>query len=81
MLERREPKKTTKMKVYNTMVIPTLMYGCETWTMSKRHESRLQATKMAYLRSVEGVTRMDRIRNDKLREAIKQESILEKVKR
>ena len=30
VLERRELKKATKMRVYNAMVIPTMLYGSET---------------------------------------------------
>ena len=81
VLERRELKKATKMRVYNSMVIPTMLYGSETWTMMKRHESRLGATEMAYLRRVEGVTRIDRVRNVDVRKAVKQEEVMEKVKR
>ena len=41
------------------MVIPTMLYGSEAWTMMKRYENRLGATEMAYLRRVEGVTWID----------------------
>ena len=46
----------------------------------KGHESRLQTTEMAYLKRVEGVTRLDRVRNVGAREAVKQEEIMEKVR-
>ena len=81
VLERKELKKATKMRVYNAIVLPTMLYGSETWTVMKRHESRLGATEMAYLRRVEGVTRMDRVRNADVREAVGQEEVMEKVKR
>ena len=81
MLERRELKKATKMRVYNAMVIPTMLYGSETWTVMKRHESRLGATEMAYMRRVVGVTRIDRVRNVDVREAVNQEEVMEKVRR
>ena len=67
VLERRELRKETKMKVFNAMVVATLLYGCETWTVQKRHESRLQACEMHYLRRVEGLTKMDQVRNEVIR--------------
>ena len=75
MLERRE------LRGYNAMVIPTMLYGSETWIMMKRYESRLGTTEMAYLRRVEGVSRIDRVRNEDVREAVRQEDVMEKVKR
>ena len=46
VLERRELQKTTKMRVLNAMVVPTLLYGYESWTILKKHESKLQAFKV-----------------------------------
>ena len=43
VMERRELKTETKLRVVNAMVMPTLQHGCETWTVQKRHESRLHA--------------------------------------
>ena len=62
-MERKGLKKATKMRVYNEIVLPTMLYGSETWTVMKRHTSRLGVTEMAYLRRVEGVTRIDQVRN------------------
>ena len=36
---------------------------------------------MAYLRRVEGVSRIDRVRNADVRETVRQEDVMEKVKR
>ena len=79
VLERRELSKGTKLRVLNAMVrmVPTLLYGCETWTIQKRHVSRLQATEMRYLRRVEGVTKLDKVRNEDIRQRLKQEAVVE----
>ena len=71
-LERRELRKGTKMGVFNAVVVPTLLYGSEIWKVQKWHASRLQATEMRYLRRVEGVTKLDRVRNVDIRERLKQ---------
>ena len=81
VFERKELKKATKMRVYNAIVLLTMLYGSETWIVMKRHESKLGATEMAYLRGVEGVMRIDRVRNADVREAVGQEEVMEKVKR
>ena len=80
VLERRELQKKTKMRVFNAMVVPTLLYRCETWTVQKRHESKIQAFEMMCLRRVEGVTRMDRVRNVEVRKALGQEAVMDIVK-
>ena len=62
------------------MVVPTLLYGCETWTILKRHESKLQALEMMCLRRVEGVSRKDRVRNEEVRKTLGQEAVMNIVK-
>ena len=47
----------------NAMVIPTLTYCCEAWALQARHKGRIQATQIRILRWIEGVTRLDRVRN------------------
>ena len=68
------------MRVYNAMVLPTLLYDYETWTQLKRHESKLQALEMRYVQRVEGVTLLDRARNDNVRQALREDALLDVVK-
>ena len=34
---RRGIRNQTKIKVYSAVVLPTLLYACETWTVYSRH--------------------------------------------
>ena len=40
-------------------MMPTLLYGCETWSLSKKQQSRIQATQMNDLRRIEGLSRWE----------------------
>ena len=62
-------------------MIPTLTYGCEAWVLQARHKGRIQAAQMKVLRWIEGVTRLDRIRNVDLRGRLRQEGNLDLVNR
>ena len=81
VLGRKELTKGTKLRVVNAMVLPTLTYGCETWTLQTRHRGRVEAMQMRVMRRIEGVTRLDSIRNVDLRDRLKQEGVLDLVKR
>jgi hypothetical protein len=41
------------------MIVPTLLYGNETWILNQKDCSSVIAAKMAYLRSDKSCTRMD----------------------
>ena len=80
LLRRKEQSRSTKLKVANATVMPMLLYGCETWSLSKRQQSKVQATQMNALRRIEGVSRLDRARNVDVREKLRQEVVLDMVK-
>ena len=56
-----------KGKVYRTVVRPAMLYGAETWAVKKAHEKKLDVAEMRMLRWMSGVTKMDRIRNERNR--------------
>ena len=76
VIERKELSKANKLRVINAMVVPTLLYGSEIWTLQKRHRSKIQAMEMRYLRKVEGVTRLDRVSNEDIRRRLGVEAVL-----
>ena len=44
-----------------------MMYGAETWAMKKSQEKKLDVAEMRMLRWMSGVTKLDRIRNERIR--------------
>ena len=58
-----------------------ILYGCETWVLKEREKSSLQATEMRVLRKITGVSRLDHVRNETVRERLGLEPVLKKVER
>ena len=52
----------------------------KTWTMQREYESKIQVCEMMFLRRVEGVTRLDRVRNEDMRRSLGQEAVGNMVK-
>ena len=50
VLKRRELSKRTKLTVVNAMMVPSLLYGCEVWSLTKQLQRRVQATQMSVMR-------------------------------
>ena len=51
----------TKLKVYRSVVLPTLLYACETWTVYQRHAKRLNHLHTSCLRKLLKIKWQDRI--------------------
>ena len=56
-----------------------MMYGAETWAVKKTHEKKLDVAERRMLRWMSGVTKMDRIRNERIRGTTKVGEISKKV--
>ncbi len=61
-----------KGKVYKTVVRPAMMYGAETWAVKKAQEKKLGVAEMRMLRWMSGFTKLDRIRNERIRGTTKE---------
>ena len=46
--------KTLKIKIYRTIILPVVLYGCETWSLTLSEESRLRVFENRVLRRVFG---------------------------
>ena len=59
-----------KRELYERIVVPTVMYGSETWGMNVVERNKLDVAEMKCMRSMCGVTRWDRLRNETVRERV-----------
>ena len=59
--ERNGIKIDTKLKVYKAVVLPTLLYACETWTVYQRHAKRLNHFHLSCLRKLLKIKWQDKI--------------------
>jgi hypothetical protein len=46
-----------KVKIYKTIILPVVLYGCETWSLTLREEHRLRAFENRVLRTISGPKR------------------------
>ncbi|KAJ4442267.1 hypothetical protein ANN_12133 [Periplaneta americana] len=49
--------KNLKVRIYKTVILPVLLYGCETWTLNLREEHRLRVFENKVLRKMFGAKR------------------------
>ena len=59
-----------KKTLYESIIVPTVLYGGEAWGLKKAERERLDVMEMKCLRSICGVTRLDRIENVELRRRV-----------
>jgi len=80
MWRSRDISPSTKVKVYETLVLSILLYNAETWTLTEELNKRLRVFEMRCLRRIAGVTRQDRVGNEVIRSNLKiKRDIVEKV--
>ena len=76
------PKKTlkkTRIKLYNTLAIPVLLYGSETWTVKASDARRITAAEMNYMRRTAGYTWTDYKTDAQISKELKITPILDKL--
>ena len=49
--------KNLKIKIYRTIILPVVLYGCETWSLILREECRLRVSENRVLRRIFGPKR------------------------
>ena len=59
-----------KGKFYRAVVRPAMLYGAECWPVKNSHIQKMKVAEMRMLRWMCGHTRMDKIRNEDIREKV-----------
>jgi len=67
------------LKIYNTLVLPTFLYGSENRTLTALQRRRIEAAEMKLLRPPAGHTFNDHKTNDSIRRELQTECILNKI--
>jgi hypothetical protein len=70
-LSSRLISKNLKIKIYKTVILPVVLYGCKTWSLTLREEHRLRVFENRVLRRIFGPKREEdgswrKLHNDEL---------------
>ena len=72
--------KETKLRIHNITAKAALKFGSESWVLKKREEQRLEAAQMKFLRHLLGITKLDKEKNQCIREKTGAQIILKEIK-
>jgi hypothetical protein len=65
--------------MYKSYFVAILTYGAVRWTLGGLQKQRIQAAEMKFLRSIAGVTKMDKIRSKEIRKRLSVERLSYKI--
>jgi hypothetical protein len=74
------------MRIYKTIILPVILYGCKAWSLTQRQEHRLRVFENKVLRRIFGPKRDEmkggwrKLHNDELRDLYSSPSIVRIIK-
>jgi hypothetical protein len=78
--------KNVKIRIYKTVILPVVLYGCETWSLTLREEHRLRMFENRVLRRIFGLKRdvvtgeWRKLHNEELRDLYSSPSVIRIIK-
>jgi hypothetical protein len=72
--------KEAKLRIHNITAKAALKFGGEAWVLKKRDEQGLEAAQMKFLRHLLGIAKLDRERNQSVREKLGAQNIVLEIK-
>jgi hypothetical protein len=86
LLSPRLLSKNIKIRIYRTIILPVVLYGCETWSLTLREEHRLRVFENRVLRRIFGPRRDEvtgdrrKLHNEELHNLYSSPNIIRKIK-
>jgi len=72
--------KETKLRIHNITAKAALKFGSEAWVLKKREEQCLEAAQMKFLRHLLGITKLDKEKNQCIRDKTGVQNIVKEIK-
>jgi len=72
--------KETKLRICNITAKAVLKFGSEAWALKKREEQRLEAAQMKFFRHLLGITKLDKEKNQCIRQKTGAHNIVKEIK-
>ena len=69
-----------KLRIHNITAKAALKFGSEAWVLKKREEQRLGAAQMKFLRHLLGITKLDKEKNQCIRQKTVAQNIVKEMK-
>jgi len=86
LLSSRLLTKNLKIKIYGTIILPVVLYGCETWSLTLREERKLRVFEKRVLRRIFGPRREEvtgewrRLHNEELNDLYSSPNVVRVIK-
>jgi len=77
---KKNRNKETKLRIHNITSKATLKFGSEAWELKKREEQRLEAAQMKFLRHLLGITKLDKEKDQYIRQKTGTQNIVKEIK-
>jgi hypothetical protein len=80
------PSKNVKIKIYRSIILPLVLYGCETWSLTLREERRLSVFenrvlwRIFWLKRGEVTGEWRKLHNEKLNDLYSSRNIIRVIK-
>ena len=76
----KQMNKETKLRIHNITAKAVLKSGSEAWVLKKKEVQRLEAAQMKFLRHLLGITKLDKVKNQCIRQKVGAQNIVKEIK-